>query len=171
MRDEFQLDLFINESLLIEGITGICTHEELTMTEKFLDANEITIPLLSEYVNVFTPNNVPRFHDGLDVRIGNFFPPAGGVFVRCYLESLLGCINTNEIDPFTAHARYEWLHPYTDGNGRSGRALWLWLMQKNQKHVFNSSFLHTFYYQTLDNYQKRLSPKGVDIINHFGTAA
>ena len=38
-------------------------------------------------------------------------------------------------------------HPFTDGNGRSGRALWLW--QMNNHAPFG--FLHTFYYQTLEN--------------------
>jgi hypothetical protein len=49
--------------------------------------------------------------------------------------------------PLEAHVRYETLHPFTDGNGRTGRALWYWMMVGSSR--ADLGFLHAFYYQTL----------------------
>ena len=46
---------------------------------------------------------------------------------------------------------YEMLHPFMDGNGRSGRALWAWMMLRLGQDPFALLFLHRFYYQTLEN--------------------
>jgi len=37
-----------------------------------------------------------------------------------------------------------------DGNGRTGRAIWAWQMQRLGRDPFALPFLHRFYYQTLE---------------------
>ncbi len=84
--------------------------------------------------------------------IGGRIPQRGGPEIRTQLENLLtralqsasGLISIADANAFNVHIAYEHLHPFTDGNGRSGRMLWAWQLQR-----FPLGFLHTFYYQTL----------------------
>ena len=57
----------------------------------------------------------------------------------------------NDATPYDIHRRYETLHPFMDGNGRSGRILWAWQMIHHDiRPGLSLGFLHAFYYQTLD---------------------
>lgn len=53
-------------------------------------------------------------------------------FVSPLMEDLLQFINNDEIDPVSqaavAHAQFETIHPYGDGNGRIGRILIGWIL-------------------------------------------
>jgi Fic family protein len=52
--------------------------------------------------------------------------------------------------PYQQHHQYESLHPFTDGNGRSGRTIWAWHMMRVGRDPFALPFLHRFYYQALE---------------------
>ena len=82
----------------------------------------------------------------MNVRVGSYRPPEGGPAIRQRLQELLNRVNERKISEFDAHVCYETLHPFTDGNGRSGRAIWLW---QNSGYA-PLGFLHSFYYQTLE---------------------
>jgi len=91
---------------------------------------------------------------GMDVSVGDHTPPAGGRHVPKALRALLKEINT--LSPYEFHVRYETLHPFMDGNGRTGRALWAWQMTSLYGDRWLAlGFLHRFYYQTLSACQLR----------------
>lgn len=135
------------ESNRIEGIMRLPSEAELKMHEEFMKLRDLTIPNLEVFVKTYQPDAILRSRMGLNVRIGRFFPMAGGPKIVEKLNELLAQINAGGIDAWTAHIQYEQLHPFTDGNGRSGRAIWYWMMRDTG--LENLGFLHAFYYQTL----------------------
>jgi hypothetical protein len=139
------LPKFVEESNRIEGISEV-RETDLTVHEEFLERAVVTVPVLEELVGVLQPGAVLRARRGLDVRVGDHLPPPGGPWVAGALESLL---QTLETSPYAIHVQYETLHPFTDANGRSGRALWAWQMLR-LGHDLRHGFLHQFYYQALE---------------------
>lgn len=144
----YSLDDFVRESNRIESIHREPTAEEVSATARFLSRSAvITISDLVDLVAVYQPNARPRFSQGLDVRVGDHYPPRGGPHVQTALQAVLDKAAPRTADAFAIHVEYETLHPFTDGNGRSGRALWLWCMGGTIKAPLG--FLHHFYYQAL----------------------
>lgn len=142
--DRTQLISFLVESLKIEGIHRYPTETEVRETENFLAIPKLSVPAVSYLVSVYEPRAVLRQNVGMDVIVGSHAPPRGGPLIRPALHEILFAANDGTLDAFEAHCRYETLHPFTDGNGRSGRAIWLWQMRDAPL-----GFLHHFYYQTL----------------------
>ena len=146
-----ELKAFLIESNKIEGIIKRPDVRQLQWADKFLGLDKITIPDLENIVNVFQPGATLRDKVGMDVRVGRHVPLEGGPQVR-------QCLNHILIDlwvdyggtPYGLHHDYETLHPFMDGNGRSGRMLWLWQMLKLEKYSPALGFLRTWYYQSLD---------------------
>ena len=135
---------FIRESNLIEGIEREPTPEEIAAAEKFMALGEITVGDVCEFVSVCQPGAVLRERAGMDVRVGKHIAPPGGPPVRKNLGFLLRDVNRGQTDPYEIHHNYEYDHPFTDGNGRSGRMIWAWQMRE-----FPLGFLHHWYYQSL----------------------
>lgn len=141
------LEFFVRESNRIEGIHKINIEREIEAHERLLSLDSVTIGDLLVFVEAVQPGAVPRFTQGRDVRVGEYFPPKGGPHVLADLGAILDCANEGAKYPYEIHIAYEKLHPFTDGNGRSGRALWLWCMGGIENAPLG--FLHHFYYQTL----------------------
>jgi hypothetical protein len=80
----------------------------------------------------------------MNVRVGRYVAPPGNSLMRVELDRVLSIA-----DPYAGHLAFELLHPFMDGNGRTGLAVWLWLMQRGGDNPFALSFLHRFYYETL----------------------
>jgi len=81
----------------------------------------------------------------IQVRVGNHFPPAA-VDVSGLMFELLEWWNKKsvELSPVLSsailHYRFEDIHPFADGNGRTGRALALWELYRrgfDSHHIFS----------------------------------
>lgn len=143
---------FVYESNKIEGIDGV-SEDDLSAHLLLLECNRIRTTNLEHFVKMIAPAHRLRDKEGLNVRVGDYVAPSGGEVVRSLLDGLLFELEgayTLET-PHSMHVAYEQLHPFTDGNGRSGRALWLWQMLRTDEaeRAKKLGFLHTFYYQTL----------------------
>ncbi len=142
---------FVAESNRIEGITRAPTDDELTAMDKFLQLETVTVGHLEGFVGVYQPGARLRERVGMNVRVGDHVAPPGGPEVVDRLNRILYLANAGE-HPYSVHLFYETLHPFMDGNGRSGRALWAWQMVKqNVWPGLRLGFLHAFYYQALSH--------------------
>lgn len=141
---------FVAESNRIEGITRPPRKSEIEAHLAFLALPEIRQADLEAFVAVVAPGKPIRDRIGMNVTVGNHRPPGGGRNILQDLYTILTRANRG-INPHTVHRDYETLHPFMDGNGRSGRVLWLWQMLRHRAdpYVLRRGFLHTFYYQTL----------------------
>ena len=140
---------FVRESNRIEGMYHPPTDAEVEAHAEFLLHPGIMIPELERFVGVIQPGARLRNCIGLNVRVGDHFPPRGGSEIVGALSDIL--YDVSRSTPYQIHQRYETLHPFTDGNGRSGRVLWLWMHKQSGRlnMALARGFLHSWYYESL----------------------
>ena len=151
-----RLVAFIDESNRIEGIRRDPLPREIDAHGAFLALNKIELNDLVKFVADIEPEARLRNRPDMAVQVGGYRPPDGGKEITLGLRYLLHKANqpiTHSLKlkrgqiAFNLHHEYETLHPFTDGNGRSGRVLWLWMMGGWDKVPLG--FLHTWYHQSL----------------------
>ena len=139
---------FIRESNRIEGIHREPTKAEIAAHEAMIDC-QLSLGDVVSFVAAVAPGMLLRDRAGMNVRVGDHIAPPGGPDIIRGLQFILDEARSYA-DPWRIHIAYEKLHPFMDGNGRSGRVIWLWqMLQLEDPHVLRRGFLHTFYYQTL----------------------
>lgn len=145
-----QRNFFIEESNRIERICRPPNTNEIKEFDRFMALEEISVAQLKKFVSIYQPDAILRNKVGLNVRLGSYHAPPGGRAITSALQEILSAANgtppgrSRKEMAFFIHQKYEKLHPFTDGNGRSGRMLWAWMMQD-----FPLGFLHHWYYDSL----------------------
>jgi hypothetical protein len=146
---------FVRESNKIEGILRPPFDHEIQAHRALLGTLVVTVSALVEFVLIVAHASL-RDRGGMDVRVGNHSAPSGGPQIRADLQSHLLTLPARS-SPYRAHKEYEALHPFMDGNGRSGRVLWLWMMEKQAADAKathrpwrEAGFLRWWYYQSLE---------------------
>ena len=143
---------FLSESLRIEGIEREPTEEEIKATHLFcMDGFHMSSGRICQLQEIYAPGHPLREKDGMNVRVGGYIAPPGGPDIRPALDKLCKRISRPNGNPWREHIAFERLHPFMDGNGRTGRTVWAWHMMRNGFNPFELPFLHRFYYQTLAN--------------------
>jgi hypothetical protein len=154
-----RLTAFVTESNRIEGIHRKPTKAELAAHMTFLGLPAVTVPDIERFVASVAPGHSLRREPGHNVRVGNHIAPPGGPEIEIALQRLLDDLPS--LTPYAAHVQFETLHPFGDGNGRSGRALWLWQMlrrsERDARMALGLGFLHCWYYATLEASGERQS--------------
>lgn len=149
---------FVAESNQIEGIFRVSL-DEVAATELFMDLEKLSAETIQAVQAVYAPGMPIRDRAGMNVRVGRYVAPSGGRNIEVELMSIVAKLNKSKPglydNPWKMHVAFERLHPFMDGNGRTGRVIWAWHMQRLGLDPFALSFLHRFYYQTLENDSER----------------
>lgn len=133
---------FIGDSNAIEGIYRMPSDEEVSAYLAFHEVPHPGVDDLLALLAVVEPGAELRERPGMNVSVGGHVPPTGGAGVPLALDMLL---QDEGLTPFELHHRFLFLHPFTDGNGRTARALWL----HRRRGDAGSSFLQEWYYESL----------------------
>lgn len=161
---------FCLESDTIEGESGSSNTIDAT---KFILENELNESNLLKAHKLFAPNaDWSGEYRRCNVKVGNH-TPVSFKFVQDSMRVWFSRVS--KLNSWRTHNTFEDIHPFRDGNGRMGRAIWL-KKAIEEGYNYERGFLHHYYYQTLSNQNKRVQnrekggyPPGFGPNNDYGS--
>lgn len=142
----------IRESNLIEGIDLESADIDCSKAwESLIHCREITHGALMDLHRQITSHQ-DDLTDGergnyrkIQVYVGDHTPPAAHMVPSLMMDYLQ---KFESMDPIEAHIEFETIHPFVDGNGRTGRMLLWWhqLKLNQEPTLFRNSEKHQKYY-------------------------
>ena len=120
----------IRESNLIEGIDDEEADQDSMMAwQRLVKEREITHGVLMQLHSEITLHQQDLYQNErgnyrrIQVYVGAHTPPAAHMIPSLMMDYLQ---TFKSMDPINAHIRFETIHPFVDGNGRTGRMLLWW---------------------------------------------
>lgn len=145
---------FIRESNLIEGINS--PEADAQSWEAWLwlvDREHVGREDLLELHGLITRGQLAKSESGqfrrVPVSVGGHLPPAPFIAQQQIYEWLMDLMqHWQTLDPKEMHIRFEKIHPFVDGNGRTGRMLMWWheLKQGEDPTLIRSNEADRHYY-------------------------
>lgn len=139
MRRDFDRDLqlldmseHIRQSNLIENIDDPREDRQSMVAWQFLrDQRRISQPTLLDLHSLITKNQLAPAESGryrqVMVTVGPHVPPEPFLAQQLIYNWLYAMLDHwKTLDPIEMHIRFEKIHPFVDGNGRTGRMLLWW---------------------------------------------
>lgn len=128
----------IHQSNLIEEIDSAAEDIQSMEAWSYISRKEhLTYENVMELHRLITLNQLPKSESGctrkVNVWIGGKMAP-NPVVADSLLRNFILDIEHywHRIDPIEAHVRFEHIHPFVDGNGRTGRMLLWWHEHKRE---------------------------------------
>lgn len=147
------IELLIRESNLIEGIDSEQADADSLLAwnrmESYDSMTHYSLQLMHRMITHSQPDLSPSEkgqYRRVQVYVGDHIPPAP-MLVMGLMDNFLS--DFMEMDPIDAHIRFETIHPFIDGNGRTGRMLMWWHQWKTGKTptLFWNDEKHDVYYR------------------------
>lgn len=150
-----EIRFFCMESNAAFGMNRETPLAHIEATERLIRLKQISVEDMVELGKVFLPATHLRTVPGMDTMVGSFHrPPPGGPDIEKKFNELIQRANDGG-HPYEIHQEYLELHPFRDGNGRTGRALWAWgMINQNIKPWLKVGFFRAWYYQSAEFSQR-----------------